>query len=328
MEIKFLEANRDMFGGKRPVSSILYLIYHYTANRGDSAKGNANYFSRKQPRIASAHYFVDNNEIYQSVPDDYVAYSVGGNIQSSHHPLYGIATNYNTLNIEMCCNADGQIDDTTIQNAQALGKMLCDKYGITPDRVHRHYDVNGKLCPNTNNLLSDDVFREFVDGIFGKHVGIPSMSNGSNITAPDSYIQVYTKENGWHPIVKNLDDFAGYSNWPIRAIALKADCGKLTYRVHQLGRGWLPTVTGFDINDFNNGYAGDKEHEIDGLQVYFDTDTDKTYGHYFQARYQVQTSRGGAFLPTVIDTNWEDGDGRNTAGTFGEPICKVYFHLG
>ena len=46
--------------------SIAYVVMHYTGNTKDTARANANYFAGAG-RNASAHFFVDNNEIYQSV---------------------------------------------------------------------------------------------------------------------------------------------------------------------------------------------------------------------------------------------------------------------
>jgi N-acetylmuramoyl-L-alanine amidase len=70
-------ANRANYGYKRVLSRIKYIVVHYTANDGDSDEGNGNYFANHIIE-ASAHYFVDGDSITQSVPDDYVAYSVGG----------------------------------------------------------------------------------------------------------------------------------------------------------------------------------------------------------------------------------------------------------
>ena len=167
MEIQTINAAPGMHGPARSLSLVEYLVYHYTSNRGDTARGNANYFSHNQSRKASAHYFVDDAEVIRSVAEDVVAWSVGGKPQSAHHPLYGIVTNSNSISIEMCVHSDGTIGDATIKRAQELGKWICDRLGIDPSHVHRHYDVNGKLCPNANNLLDDAVSANFKAGIFG-----------------------------------------------------------------------------------------------------------------------------------------------------------------
>lgn len=70
-------ANKANYGGRRDLSSVKYIVLHYTSNDGDCDENNATYFHDRIVK-ASAHYFVDSDSITQSVPDDYVAYSVGG----------------------------------------------------------------------------------------------------------------------------------------------------------------------------------------------------------------------------------------------------------
>ena len=70
-------ANKANYGSKRALSKIKFIVIHYTANDGDSDEGNGNYFANHIVE-ASAHYFVDGDSVTQSVPDDYVAWSVGG----------------------------------------------------------------------------------------------------------------------------------------------------------------------------------------------------------------------------------------------------------
>lgn len=213
MAYEYIPAHESMRGGRRSTSLIKYLVYHYTANRGDTARGNAKYFSRPQARIASAHYFVDDKEVIQSVSEDQIAYAVGGGIQSGHHPLYGVVTNLNSISIEMCCQPDGSIGAETIRRAQALGREICGRYYIDRAHVIRHYDVNGKLCPDANGLLDDGTFRAFVSRIFDKEdddvsaqevwdyqVGYDGQPGEKNAEA--------WKRLGW--INKNVDDIKTY----------------------------------------------------------------------------------------------------------------------
>ena len=152
MEIKQMIAHKTNYGMMRRTSEIKYIVIHYTANDGDTALANARYF--QTPNLsASAHYFVDDNSVYQSVLDNYVAYSVGAKSADTSKgggKLYKIATNQNTLNIELCDTVkDGKIYPTqaTIDRAVALTKELMDKYQIHVDKVIRHFDVTGKRCP-------------------------------------------------------------------------------------------------------------------------------------------------------------------------------------
>lgn len=165
-------ANKSNHGGKRNTGNIKYLVYHYTGNDGDTDENNGKHFHNHIVK-ASAHYFVDDDSVTQSVPDNYIAYSVGGRCQSNHHPLYKICTNSNSISIEMCdCYKNGvvEITDKTLENAIELGKVLMKKYNISIDRVIRHYDVNGKACPNCNGLLDDANWNAFKSRLTGAPV--------------------------------------------------------------------------------------------------------------------------------------------------------------
>lgn len=80
------------------------------------------------------------------------------------------------------------------------------------------------------------------------------------------YIDNYTyrvKVNGkWLPEVKGRSDYAGILGKPITDVAIKG----CSYRVHIKGGRWLPWVTGYNINDSNNGYAGNGK-VIDAIQI-------------------------------------------------------------
>lgn len=108
----------------------------------------------------------------------------------------------------------------------------------------------------------------------------------------------------------------------IVGIKIGVDVGKIEYRVHTI-RGWLPKVTGCDWNDFDNGYAGDDEHPIDAIQIYYTSDTSKT--DMYEVVYQVRI--GSEYLDKVHDTNWEMGDGYNTAGLFSVPFDQIRMTL-
>lgn len=185
-ELKQNLANRANYGSKRDLSKIKYLVIHYTSNDGDSDEANGKYFANNVVK-ASSHYFVDDNSVTQSVPDDYAAYAVGGKCQSNHHPMYKVITNTNSISIEMCDNhKDGTVHicDETLANTYALARALMSKYNITIDRVYRHYDVNGKLCPNCNGLLDDAIWQNFKNNIVNSTVGNLGTSTATTVPAP------------------------------------------------------------------------------------------------------------------------------------------------
>lgn len=127
--------------GSRNGNAIKYIVMHYTGNKGDTAKNNVDYFSGGN-RSASAHYFVDDNSIWQSVEDNRASWNCGDG-----KGAYGI-TNQNSIGIEMCCNASGEVSATTEANALELVKHLQSKYNIPNSNVVRHYDASRKVCPN------------------------------------------------------------------------------------------------------------------------------------------------------------------------------------
>ena len=147
-------ANKNNYGGQRNLSVIKYIVIHYTANDGDTDEGNGNYFKNNIVK-ASAHYFVDDDSITQSVPDNYVAWSVGGNKYSSCSTtgggkFYGTVNNTNSISIEICDDVKNGVvypSAQTIENALELTKMLMKDYNIPAERVIRHFDVVGKFCP-------------------------------------------------------------------------------------------------------------------------------------------------------------------------------------
>lgn len=153
-KIRPLGANPSNYGSGRATSEIKYLVYHYTGNDGDTAAANAQYY-REALVKSSAHYFVDDKEVVQSVSDSYIAWAVGGKKWSDCDKtgggkLYGVVTNANSISIEMCDVArDGRLmaSEATLANAAELGRMLMKRYNIPIDHVVRHFDVTGKYCP-------------------------------------------------------------------------------------------------------------------------------------------------------------------------------------
>ena len=64
-----------------------------------------------------------------------------------------------------------EITEKTLENTYALARALMKKYNIDINHVYRHYDVNGKLCPNCNGLLDDAIWNNFKNNIVNATVG-------------------------------------------------------------------------------------------------------------------------------------------------------------
>ena len=149
----FKQAHKSNYCTGR-TSDIKYIVIHYTANNGDTAKNNIDYYAREENLKASAHFYVDENEVWQSVKEGDTAYHCGAN--KYVHPY---CRNSNSIGIELCSrkDADGKyyFKDETIQNAVKLTKELMAKYNIFVGNVIRHYDVTGKICPAP--MVNDEI---------------------------------------------------------------------------------------------------------------------------------------------------------------------------
>ena len=129
-----------------------YIVIHYTGNATDTARNNAKYFKNGK-RNASAHYFVDANEIVQIVKDSDASWGVGKKYGNAR--LWGKCTNANSINIEMC-STNGKIDDATMKNTEDLVRSLMARYNIPIQNVVRHYDVCAKRCPGWDGWLPNN----------------------------------------------------------------------------------------------------------------------------------------------------------------------------
>lgn len=175
---KQILANTSNYGSKRSKSNIKYLVYHYTANKGDTAENNGNYFKNNIVN-ASANFFVDDTMVVESVPPEYIAWAVGGSkysncVSTGGGTYYGKATNKNTIHIEMCGDKNGNASTKTQENAITLGKELMEKYNIPIENVIRHFDVNGKRCPAyfCYSDTNDKAWKEFKARLDGEKENI------------------------------------------------------------------------------------------------------------------------------------------------------------
>lgn len=136
---------------------IKWIVIHWVG-AASTAVNNGTYFQGGD-RGASAHYFVDDTDIVQSVLESNAAWAVGSSgllDQGSPYAKYGgkyfgTVTNSNSLSIEMCCqkNSSGSLYITakTLARTAELVQAVQKRLGIDNAHVIRHFDVNGKLCP-------------------------------------------------------------------------------------------------------------------------------------------------------------------------------------
>ena len=142
----FKQCNSSNYRAGREFA-INWICLHFTANNGDTAQNNADFFARESGLRASAHYFVDPNGVVQSVKDGDTAWHCGRERGGSY---YNDCRNANSIGIEMCSvirNGVYVIPEETMKRAAKLTRELMAKYHIPVSRVCRHYDVTRKNCP-------------------------------------------------------------------------------------------------------------------------------------------------------------------------------------
>lgn len=316
-----------------------YIVVHYTADLGTAAN-HITAFSRPTSVNASADFFVDETGIYQYNMDlkDRYSWAVGGGRQSAYGgKFFGQCTNPNSISIEMCVKSNGgslaangsgwYLEEQTITNTVALVQKLMKEFGIPIGRVCRHFDVTGKLCPgirgwNTAAGNTEEKWIQFLSRVNGAPVEISTPASSTTTTAkvkaPTISYRIQTRNHG--VIGTSGNGFPlGMANDSILKVNLKVSQGKVTYRVHHHNGRWSKKVSA-------GRWCGDGINSLDAIQIYYETDLSKA-GCYYEAVYAVKPYDSSGYLPEVHDTNWEAGDGENTAGWFGKPFTEIKVKL-
>ena len=152
-------------------------------------------------------------------------------------------------------------------------------------------------------------------------LGYIDYSDASEPTTGDKevnvYYQVETEEDGVLPMVKNLEDFAGWKDHPIRYLAMKVDKGSVKYRVTTIDGDTLPWVTDCDIYNHSTGCAGNGR-PISTVEAYYYTPeyivNESGYKYiYYKVNdypYQKDTITGPGFdgyagVPGVVATKFQ-----------------------
>lgn len=185
---------------KERTSGIKYLVLHYEGNDGDAA-ANIDYYN--SPSVGtSADYFVGFSgdcRQYNMKIESRACQAIGGGKQSKYGgTLFKVATNQNSINVEMCVKTKGSketgspdwyIEDATVESAAKLVACLLYKHCIPLDRLIRHYDVNGKYCPGVTGWIDpmggDEKWKEFKEMVrkimANEHSVLRIGSNGEEV---------------------------------------------------------------------------------------------------------------------------------------------------
>lgn len=232
--------------------------------------------------------------IVEEVRKNATGFETGGSY--GNYVLIKHANGYKTRYAHLAYGTVNVNKGTTVSAGQVIGYM-----GNTGTAYggHLHFEV---ISPSGEKLNPYSYLTH----------SLPSTTTPSNQNV-NVYYRVKTQKHGWLPEVKNLDDYAGYQNSPVTSVAIKVSQGTIKYRVHNKGGKWLPYVTGYNINEFTNGYAGNN-NIIDAIEIYYYTPNN--IRPYKKARYKVNG------YPYQYDNERKNGmDGY--AGVIGVPITTL-----
>ena len=307
VNIRKIECPKDKIGIKCPNEmEPTRIVIHNTAN--DAPAENEIKYMHSNNKEQSFHFAVDDTEIVQGIELNRNAWHAGDGNGKGNREGIAIEICYSKsggerwlkavenaaeLTAELLKTRNWGIDKVT-KHQDYSGKhcphRILDEYGWdnfialvksklngevkpvepptpipTPTKIDVTYqvwdDVKNTWLPNVKN---DSDYA----GIFGHDVcGVLASLSKGNIT-----YKVHVKGGKWLPEVVNRTDYAGIYNKPIDALMMKTDTGKtIHYAVHlRKANKWLPFVTGYDVNDFDNGYAGIFGNEIDAIKIYVD----------------------------------------------------------
>lgn len=111
-----------------------YLTIHSTGNLNSTAKNERGWLENpSNDRTASWHIVVDQNEAIEAIPLNEVAFHAGT-----------ASGNSTSIGMEICESGNRE---KTLANAAEVAAEILKKKGWGIDRLRRHYDWSGKVCP-------------------------------------------------------------------------------------------------------------------------------------------------------------------------------------
>jgi N-acetylmuramoyl-L-alanine amidase CwlA len=114
------------------------ITIHNTGNPSSTARNERNWLTNpSNNRQASFHIVIDEKEAIECLPLNEVAWHAGDGRKVG-------GGNMSSIGIEICESGDYA---KTLENAADLAAKLLKERGWGVDRMRRHYDWSGKICP-------------------------------------------------------------------------------------------------------------------------------------------------------------------------------------
>lgn len=189
--------------------------------------------------------------------------------------------------------------------------IWCAKYSSYKPVISSNYDIwqyKVEKAGVMNGINGEVDMNYMLKDIRNVNPYEPVIDNNVNV-----FYKVKTEKHGWLSEVKNLNDYAGWQNSPIIGLAIRVDKGDVWYQVHIKGGKWLGKVTGYNINDYINGWAGNNK-PIDAIRIYYNTPNN--IRPFKKAKYKVNN------YGWQYDNETKNGQD-SYAGVYGVNVTKV-----
>lgn len=164
MELEKIFITNETNQGEANTNHPYYIVIHDTANKAVTAGAYNHYLyiQNHDNTKRSAHIYVDSKRAIQTIPFTTPAWHTG--VWYVDKPEVAACTNFNSIAIEFCVNADGNIEQT-IANVILITQQVMKQLEIPFARIITHQQSSGKECPMT--FVSDPRLKElFFNSLF------------------------------------------------------------------------------------------------------------------------------------------------------------------
>lgn len=290
--VNYVDLNNHYYGARNRIDKIT--IHHMAGNMSVEACGNL--FHNKE---GSSNYGIGTDgRVALYVEEKYGAWTSNSQENDMRAVTIEVANCNGAPNWEVSDTAFNKLIDLCVDICQRNGIPYLNWTGDANGNLTIHKMFHATACPGP---YLESRMPEIANLVNARLGGQPAPTPQPVSNEVNVFYRVKTAKHGWLPEVKNLEDYAGYENSPIVDVMVRVDRGSVWYQAHVLGGGWLGKVTGYDVNDFNNGYAGDDKNPIDALKIYYQTPQDiinssgykrAKYNSNYGWQYDNETSNG------------------------------------
>lgn len=182
----------------RKIAKVRFLVAHDTGNPGASADAHArNYRNNPNPppgQVSSAHLFVDDEAIVETVPALTAAPEQASHVRDSRpldNRLYGVDANQGAIGVEYCFG--GSIDSGAAYERYVwVLAALCAEFGLDPTRdivSHQLLDPDRRTDPEDGLSRSGRSYAKLLDDVLATFRGSGGKAGqiGSGRIVPGAY---------------------------------------------------------------------------------------------------------------------------------------------